>query len=144
MYSILKSLRHCNIWLKNLSRHYLTFKGNEIAVSGAPEDTKELNWLKEQGIKHILCLDKWEMSAYKKLGSKQLKPLEFEVKLINIEEFEAPDSETVIELLQLKCFASSGNALKHYKLSTLQWTSLSPNLSPHMNIHNGNQSLVPR
>ena len=40
------------------------------------------------------------MSAYKKLGSKQFKPLEFEVKLINIEEFEAPDSETVIELLQ--------------------------------------------
>ena len=76
------------------------FKENEIAASGAPEDTKELNWLKEQGIKHILCLDKWEMSAYKKLGSTQLKPLEFEVKLINIEEFEAPDSETVIELLQ--------------------------------------------
>ena len=86
--------------VKNLFRHYLTFKGNEIAASGAPEDTKELNWLKEQGIKHILCLDKWEMLAYKKLGSKQLKPLEFEVKLINIEEFEAPDSETVIQLLQ--------------------------------------------
>ena len=85
---------------KNSPWNFSWFKENEIAGSGAPEDSKELNWLKEQGIKHILCLDKWEMSAYKKLGSKQMKPLEFEVVLINIEEFEAPDSETVIELLQ--------------------------------------------
>ena len=85
---------------KNSPWNFSWFKENEIAGSGAPEDSKELNWLKEQGIKHILCLDKRKMSAYKTLGSRQSKPLEFEVKLINIEEFEAPDSETVIELLQ--------------------------------------------
>ena len=85
---------------KNSPWNFSWFKENEIAASAAPEDSKELNWLKKQGIKHILCLDRNRMSAYKKFGSRQLKPLDFEVKLINIEEFEAPDSETVIELLQ--------------------------------------------
>ena len=99
-FSVIVSDSNTTMSSKNSPWNFSWIKENEIAGSGAPEDSKELNWLKEQGIKHILCLDKWEMAAYKKLGSKQMKPLEFEVVLINIEEFEAPDSETVIELLQ--------------------------------------------
>ena len=110
---------------KNSPWNFSWFKENEIAGSGAPEDSKELNWLKEQGIKHILCLDKWEMSVHKKLGSRQLKPLEFEVKLINIEEFEAPDSETVIELLQYLTSIHKKKEVRTRKLTGGIWSKFS-------------------
>ena len=75
------------------------FKENEIAASGGPKDTKQLYWLKDQGIKNILCLDQSEMSVYNKY-SMQVETLEFNVKLIKMEEFKAPDSETIDKLLQ--------------------------------------------
>ena len=75
------------------------FKNNEIAASGGPKDTRQLNWLKDQGIKHILCLDQLEMSVYNKY-SMQVETLALNVKLIEMEEFKAPDSETIDKLLQ--------------------------------------------
>ena len=74
------------------------FKNNEIASSGGPKDTKDLNWLKDQRIKHILCLDQSEMSVYNKY-SMQVETLEFDIILISMEDFKAPDSETVNKLL---------------------------------------------
>ena len=74
------------------------FKANEIAASGGPKDTRKLYWLKDQGIKHILCLDQSEMSVYNKY-SMQVETLEFDIILISMEDFKAPDSETVNKLL---------------------------------------------
>jgi len=62
---------------------------NEVAASSAPENSEHLKWLQSQGIKHVLCLDEDYMNVYKK------KLHYLNVKLIDIIEFEAPDSETI-------------------------------------------------
>ena len=55
---------------------------NEVAASSAPKNSEDLQWLQSQGIKQVLCLDK-------------KKPNDLNVKLIDIVEFEAPDSNTI-------------------------------------------------
>lgn len=61
---------------------------NEVAASSAPKNSEDLQWLQSQGIKQVLCLDKDYIYVYK-------KPNDLNVKLIDIVEFEAPDSNTI-------------------------------------------------
>merc|ERR1712062_59673 len=60
----------------------------EVAASSAPKNSEDLQWLQSQGIKQVLCLDKDYIYVYK-------KPNDLNVKLIDIVEFEAPDSNTI-------------------------------------------------
>ena len=57
------SIEECaNIMKKILSntepRNFSWLKVNEIAGCAAPRDLYELQWLKNQGIQHILCLSR--------------------------------------------------------------------------------------
>jgi atypical dual specificity phosphatase len=72
----------------NLLWNFSWVKENEVAASSAPENSEHLQWLQSQGIKHVLCLDEDYMDVYK-------KPHHLNVKLIDIVEFEAPDSDTI-------------------------------------------------
>ena len=60
----------------------------EVAASSAPKNSEDLQWLQSQGIKQVLCLDEDYIYVYK-------KPNDLNVKLIDIVEFEAPDSNTI-------------------------------------------------
>ena len=54
-------------------RNFSWIKVNEIAGCAAPTKLSEFQWLKNQGIQHILCLSRVKLLRFKGLKYRKLK-----------------------------------------------------------------------
>ena len=95
-------------------RYFSWIKVNEIAGCNHPKSNAELQWLKNQDIKHILCLSKVSFFlrlskitksqkdfyiAFRIITPMERKLLDSKYSLIHINEFEGPPENVMNQLL---------------------------------------------
>jgi len=66
-----------------------------LAGSGRPENESQLKWLRDKGIKAIVCLNR-----ERPLDDKQVKSLGFEYLFIPVKDFTAPRQEDIAEFVK--------------------------------------------
>jgi len=67
----------------------------KLAGSARPENERQLTWLRDAGIRAIVCLNK-----ERPLDDKQVKSLGFEYLLIPVKDFAAPKQEDIAEFIE--------------------------------------------